>query len=619
MARTPIKITKKLAEKYASALTRAKGNRVEAAKTLGVDVTNYRRWLSVIEEKYPEIKLHGPVDLKAVKRVTAISDEELHECWAVYERYGYNESDAAEAIGMNRKTFGERIKAAMFRLHYQVKSLGVEHAKQAKAAALPKKGQVKYVICMSAQNNTKVWLPGWKAIVNYGNFLEAEFKIGTITYAATNDGSAKRGKEKDTFGHKVADRWYDPLIVPFICDEYEELAPGLVWCGHHNILPTAADPLQRTENMNGRNSGIFPHTRQEMRPIATAGGDDTKFNFTTGAITLRNYKQAKAGIVAEFYHTFGAMLIEIDSDGNWWPRQLNVDSEGRLYDINVYADGDGVWAIEEGDVEAITFGDIHRANIDEGIREATWGSGGVVEVLQPKIQVFPDLLDFESRSHHNRRDPHVMYALWKHGRDGVLSEIKQAAEFLDEAQAAAPASKLYVQDSNHDRHLDRWLRETTPFQDLPNARIWMQITDALLDHIDNGEEFLPFEWACKFSGLQSDVVFLNNHSDDPDKLSLVVCKGEGGGIELGLHGDQGVNGARGGPRSLSKLGRKNVIAHSHSPGIWGGTFVAGVTGKKRQGYNAGGASSWAHAHVVTYRNGKRQILLAINNKFWAPR
>lgn len=621
--------TKKELAKIISTVNRHNGNKMAAAKELKINPGTLRSRLKEAADK--GMKAPIDLDLKNIPKSTNITEKDLRETWAVYERYGYDITATAEALGVEPTNIRRRVKKAQYDLGFEKKPLGITHARSAKPMEpLPAKGEVRRVILTSAQNNTKLHDPTWGSLIELSKYYRADIKVATFTYIGA-EGSEKRGKEKKiglggrTKGrHSMADlaieaRWYDERITPYIADEYEQLAPGLVWCGHWNSLPTALDPLRGAESLTGRSSGVFPHPRVEMRPIATVQGEGTKFNFTTGAVTLRNYIAKRAGLTAEFYHSYGALLVEIDSDGNWWPRQLSADSDGTIYDIDVYATPDGVWLREEP-CPAVIFGDTHRRNIDESVRRGTWGKGGMVETLNPEKQVHHDLLDFESRSHHNRRDPHIMYSLYHSGRDDVWDEVREAGEFLDECLLAAPNSVNVVVDSNHDRHFDRWLKEADWRQDLPNARTILHANLAVLDAIERGEEdeFHLLEWAWNEMGVAKGAHVMNLRSEREERLSLVVCPANGGGIELGLHGDISPNGGRGNPRSLSKLGRKNVIGHSHSPGIWGGTYQVGVTGKLRQGYNTG-PSSWAHAHCVVYPNGKRQIILFWNGKPWADR
>jgi hypothetical protein len=62
------------------------------------------------------------------------------------------------------------------------------------------------------------------------------------------------------------------------------------------------------------------------------------------------------------------------------------------------------------------------------------------------------------------------------------------------------------------------------------------------------------------------------------------------------------------------------MAHTHTPTIHQGVYVAGVLGKLDMGYNIG-PSSWAQASILTYTNGKRTMVFfrKINGKVkWRP-
>lgn len=612
--------TKRDLEKLVNLLKRHGGNRTKSAEELEINRTTLRKLISLA--KAAGFKIPKPPE-RAAYDTQATTDAELADTWSVYERYNYNKAAAAEALGITHSAIARRIKQAQHKLGFERKSLGVTHAGRASAVALPKKGEVKRYILTCAQNNTALHDPTWASLIELSKYYDAEIKISTFTYCGMQDGSEKRGTEKkEGMGYKIKDRWYDPRILAYISDEFEQLAPGLVWCGHSNTLPTATDPLSRVDSLNGRASGVWPHTRIECRPIATAAGEATKFNFTTGAVTLRNYVQKKSGIIAEFYHCFGALLVEVDSEGNWYPRQLNADSEGNIYDLDVLATPTGVYDWidpKKGGVEGLAYGDIHRQKIDMVAKEATWGKGGLVDLLKPKKQIFHDLLNF-GPSHHNRRDPHVMYALFRRGENIVFDEIRGDSEFLNECDRPYTDEMLIV-DSNHHRHYDRFLKEVDWRDDLSNARTILQTNEAWLDAIDEGREddFLAYEFTMRKFGVSDKVFFMNATSEDEQKLSRILCPASGGGIEVGAHhGDKGPNGAKGTSKNLSKLGRKNVIGDKHSPGIYGGTYVTGLTGKQRQGYNIG-PGSWALAHVAIYPNGKRQLLIGWKGRFFAPR
>jgi len=87
------------------------------------------------------------------------------------------------------------------------------------------------------------------------------------------------------------------------------------------------------------------------------------------------------------------------------------------------------------------------------------------------------------------------------------------------------------------------------------------------------------------------------------------------GIELCLHGDRGLNGARGSAKSLSKIGAKIVIGHSHTPCIEKGAYQVGTSTRLNLEYNRDGPSSWLNTHCIIYKNGKRALINIINGRW----
>lgn len=532
------------------------------------------------------------------------SDDRLRAAWAEYERHNHNAEQTSAALGMSPSAFKGWLRFCT-ELGLVKRDLGALAAKAPLSLPLPKKGEVLRYVLTSAQNNTLVDPKAWATLQSLASHYDAVLKVATFTYRQLHEGSAKRGTRK--IEHEI---WYDREIEPYVSDKFERLAPGLVWNGMMNTLPTAANPLTGFESFNGRDSGIFPHPKFAMESIATVQSDPAKFLYTTGCITKRNYIQKRAGILAEFHHSIGALLVEIDDTGAWWVRQLNADSQGRIFDLDHVFYSDGTYEDEQA-IEALVCGDVHVANIDPLVSDVTWGPGGIVDTLRPKTQFLHDMLDFESRSHHNRKDPHEMYRLHVQGKESVFSELHDVTTFLQEF-ATRPGIKTVVVNSNHDRHLERWLKEVDWRDDLVNAEIYIDAQRAMLGAIRRGEEFDAFSWAIQHYLQYKDktVAFL------PLDASYIVCRDASGGIECGLHGDLGPNGSRGTARNLSRLGRKACIGHSHAARIVDGVYQAGVSAKLKQGYNVG-PSNWSHSHILIHANGKRQIVTIWKGKWKA--
>jgi hypothetical protein len=235
------------------------------------------------------------------------------------------------------------------------------------------------------------------------------------------------------------------------------------------------------------------------------------------------------------------------------------------------------------------------------MRTLAWGKGGILDVLRPKRQVFHDTLDFRSRNHHDERDPWRGFDKLVNAGTSVLGEVTEAAQFL--AQAHRPWLESLVVCSNHDMALERWLKESDFRLDVGNAPFFLRANLAAFEAMARGDKnFYTVEWAFRSTGvkLPKGIRFLRRDED------CIVCPTANDGIEVGMHGDKGSNGAKGSLLGFARTGRKCIVADSHSAGIQDGAYQVGVMGSLDQGYNVG-QSSWSHTNAIVYPNGKRTL------------
>jgi hypothetical protein len=483
---------------------------------------------------------------------------------------------------------------------------GKERAAERKEV-LPEKGKVKRYILTSAQNNTYVHKAFWANLKAFAEHYHAQIMVGTFSYNQNQFGklAVKRGTEKD----KETALWFDPAIKEYLSDDRVELAPGLSWCGEMNIQPTEENPLSGLESYAHGSSAIFPHTKIEMRSIAVPEGTPVKMNYTTGAVTLLNYIQKKAGLKAEHHHRYAFLIVEVDSDGNWFVRQVAARKNGRnIQDLNVEVE-DGVVVTTDAKVEAITWGDLHAACAEKWVVDA---SIEMLDTLKPKYQFLHDIMEGASINRHVRKHKavHEKFHIWLRGMHRLDAETTETIKWLK--QYLRPWVKTVVPDSNHDAWwLKSWLNEFDYRVDPANAELFLKLQAFMYREIRAGKMPKDVNITERLfvteSGLENNAIkFLL-----PDE-SFLVCKE----IECGMHGHLGPNGAFGAPGNLSKLGKKATTAHTHSAGIYHGLYVAGTTSQLRWNYNIG-PSSWSHAHVVCYPNGQRAIVTLRNNKWRA--
>lgn len=450
----------------------------------------------------------------------------------------------------------------------------------------------------SAQANTMINEPFWNSLMSLVRDRGAELHISRFTYNKASHGSksVKPGSKKAT---DEDDIWFDPRITPFVSDQSIQIAQDLVWCGEMNIIPTRVDPINGFENHGRGASIILPHTRLAMRSVPTMKNEPARFCYTTGTVTARNYIERAAGQRASLHHVYGALLVECDENGNWWARQINSDNEGVIYDLTDKYTPDG--EIERGvRAKVVTHGDLHGNKVNIGVLDAM---SDAINVLYPEHQVFHDTIDFQPRNHHNLKDPMHWFEMHARDKANVEDEFHYIAIKMGE-YLCRPNTEHHIVTSNHDQAVEGWLRNPAGYNDPVNMELWLQENLWMLRQIKKGKKPRPF-WHIMQRALPQQYRWNIVHEDD----SLVIA-----GIEHGLHGHLGPNGARGNPKNLRTVGKANT-GHTHSAGITEGVYTAGVFGDLDMGYNKG-LSSWSHSFIVTYENGKRTVCTIKDGRAW---
>lgn len=529
-----------------------------------------------------------------------------------YLRLGRSERAVAREFGISRGAVKYRLdRARAMGMDIDLPITGGKLTPfQTHTRQLPRPGQIDRYILTSIQNNTDAHVPFVENLVTYAEAINAEILVSRYSYNRASYGGKATKAGKGPTADDTKDLWFDPIFDEYICDDRVRLAPMLIFAGEMNIIPTAKNPLSSLETYGGLQSAIFPHSKMAMASIPGTFTDGAKFNYTTGTATLLNYIQKKEGLQAEFHHSYGALIVEVDHNGDWFVRQLSADVEGTFYDITpagvVRVSGGEIVA---GAVEAITWGDIHAEVLDAEIARLAWDEGGILDTLQPRRQFAHDVLDFRSRNHHEIKNCHAMFKRHAMAEDCVRAEVVRVRDTLHRMER--DWCQTVVVDSNHDNALERWLREADYRTDPLNALFFLecQLDKYKALYFDDDTHHV-MRAALEREGVSADILFLG-----PDD-SYVICPDASGGIECGMHGHLGPNGSRGTPRNLSRMGRKGNTGHTHSAGIVDGMYVAGTMSRLKLEYNRG-PSSWSHSFIVTYENGKRTIVTCYNGKWRA--
>lgn len=474
-----------------------------------------------------------------------------------------------------------------------------EEYEKAKAAKKPlKAGRMKaakskrpvwndhcYIIT-SAQNNTEVHQAFLQSLLVYAEHLEAKLLVGQFVYN-------KNGFQSGV--HDSDDIYFAECLKPYFLTEEVEIAPRLVYCGHVNILPTTKYPLSGFEQFTEGASTILPASKIALESVATSKGIPAKMLYSTGTVTLRNYIPKKSGQLADAGHNYGALIVEVSDTGQWFVRQLETDESGCFYDLDLYVTPDGIEDAPEA-VKAINWGDLHCEKSDEAVLDCCFR---MVDYLKPENQIFHDVFDFMTNNHHNRDNVHHRAAMIAAG-NSVLEDIKITDMIL--SCFASFGGQCYIVESNHDLALERWLSDSRydwRTDTIENAILYLELQAWLMRAISHRRAPHILEHALReYGGAFAEYSPKFLITDE----SLVLA-----GVEMGFHGHNGINGARGNPKQFQKLAMPINTGHTHSASIHGAVYTAGVTGSLDMGYNQG-PSSWSHSHILTYKNGKRCII-----------
>ena len=544
------------------------------------------------EEKRNAHQQHGVEQREAIAKLIA--------------KHAGNVSAIARDMGLTRATVQEHIRKLGMKKPI---AGGKQRAKEVKEP-LPSTGVVKRFILTSAQNNTFIHKDFWDNVLAMAKHYEAKIMVGTFSYNQNMFGklAVKKGTKKDY----EEELWYDPKLMPYISDERIEIAPGLTWCGNMNILPTEDNPISGLETYGGSTSVIFPHTKIEMRSIATMPDMPVKMIYTTGCTTLMNYLQKKLGIKAEHHHRYAFLLVEVDSDGNWWVRQVAARKNGKtIQDLNVLVENGAVTSTE-ATVDAITWGDLHATNSQPEIVAA---SMMMLDALHPKYQFIHDVMEGISVNRHYIKHaplPHQYFHRWLRGLHRVDEELKQSRAILE--QYLRPWCQTVAPDANHDaKWLESWLSKFDYRYDPANAELFLRMQNFMYAEIrkditaPKNVNLMKYAFEKEAKLKAGAVKFLL-----PDESFTV------GEVELGCHGHLGPNGTFGSPANLAKIGKKATTAHTHSAGIYHGLYVAGTSSKLTKDWDyTMGPSSWSWSHVLQYANGQRAVVTMKNGKWRA--
>lgn len=453
------------------------------------------------------------------------------------------------------------------------KEIDPDQFEKAKIRELNKEKQT--FIITWAQNGTKPHKEFFNNIKAYANYRNADIHVIAGRYK----------NPTSVFTDRKYDTW-DEELTPYLDANRHIIHGNLSIMSDIKIPPTAINPMTGMVGFSGQNSCIFGSPKIQFEVIPALNGYEPKKMWTTGACTVGNYTDSKAGKHGEFHHTLGFVIIEIDGDTTH-VRQVTATNDGSFNDLFYCVKKQKV--ARNYCIEAIILGDIHLGDLDEEVFEQALD---LMKILTPKWVVVHDLFNGHSISHHDANNPIKLYNKQVENRNSLSGEITEMLTWLEKMSQY----NLVIVRSNHDDFVDRWILNSDWKKDINNAYSYIQYTKALLDG-EAPKGIIPYI----INNNYPNIVTLGR--DESFKVK---------NWELGVHGDMGQNGSMGCLAQFRNLNTKMITAHSHTPARKDGALVVGTMSKLRVGYNQG-ASSWSHSNVIIHNDGKAQHINIIKN------
>lgn len=461
-------------------------------------------------------------------------------------------------------------------------------------------GVTRFIIT-GAQNATPVDSEFWAALNTAAGALGAELLVVPFRY--------KNATSLWSMSQRNAEYWAEE-VQPYLWSKRLQLNEHLTLVADMKMQPTNGNPLGGLEAMSGLHSAIFAHPKLQMKTVATPSARMGKILTTTGVCTKENYTSTRLGKISQFHHSFSAIYVELDGK-RFYLTQLHFDRRsGSITHLDQRFCSDGV-IMTAPPALALDAGDMHIRFIDPSVQAAR---AELIQQVRPKHWIFNDTLDSYSCTPHHGRHPFIERMKNAAGYGDVREEVGMALDYL--VTAAKKDRKIVVVPSNHDDMLYRWLEavdaQGTRSLSKDNAEFYHELAlqvskGSILDPTRGAVIPDPFTLLVRNIIRKKNIIAL-----DRDQSFALA------GVELAMHGDIGINGARGSRKSLARIGVKSVIGHSHCPGIEEGCYQTGTSTFLRLEYNHG-ASGWLNADVLLNADGKRQVIIYIDGRYRAPR
>lgn len=389
--------------------------------------------------------------------------------------------------------------------------------------------------------------------------------------------------------------YYDEELYPFMEKGY--FLSSLAFNANLKAIdlqlnPQQIEPLTGVTRI-GRASLLVAHPVTQMKVLAHSSSGLPRMMHTTGVVTKRAYKANRMGVLAGQSHRLGGVIVELDKE-RFHLRQLQADTDGSFVDLGLRYKGNSK---QKERPISLVLGDIHAGEHDP-VAMRVWKD--IAKLTRPRYIILHDLFNGLSINHHLSQNQLAKVNISEHVNT-LEKEIAVTAQLLEEICSWVHDAVVVVVESNHNEWLSQYLTQNRWAFDTTNYKY----AHSLIGHALNG--FNPLQASVDPHGRAK---WLNRNDD------LILA-----GIQHGVHGDKGANGAKGSAAGLEVTHGAISYGHVHTPGILRDAWAAGTSSKLRLDYNRG-ASGWLHSSILTYESvsggiGMRQLITSIEGRWRA--
>jgi hypothetical protein len=375
------------------------------------------------------------------------------------------------------------------------------------------------------------------------------------------------------------------------------------------ISPNSSDPTNGIST-NTRETVIVGSPKQTYKSIANMERLPRAI-ISTGCINKPAYGANKTGQMAHLAHMTGAFVVEVKDAETFFPINVQSLSDGSFIDRGVrYYPNGKVAKLSPEEIVRVD-GDDHASEIDQKL------SNMLDEIQRKHVRVHCKLShDTWSQrvSNHHNQGKFVMNARsMDSGFYKVEQEIEVTRNFLNSKGSLYPS--VVVVPSNHNEALGRMIEEARYIYEGQN---WLSGTICSLAqyHGVDPVKFATGHYAEFKKSLEK--FFENIQADRSEEIKLssktalknVKWLHDGqsfkfGGIELGYHGDDGANGAKGSPKSMRQIHGNCVSGHTHVPALYNKSGTTGTSThlpdhKDAPDYAKNKPSGWMNSFIFVY-------------------